>query len=87
MWCFVIILNMGSKRSKKGKKGIPRAVFDRLVKELSSDLKDNIMWQPEAIDALKETSENMLESRFERAANLAKMCKLETVRLEHLAHV
>ena len=73
-----------SHNKKSSSRGIPRAVFERLVKEISQDIKADMQWQPEAIDALWESSERMIEARFQKAGDLARLCKVETVKPEHL---
>ena len=65
-------------------KGIPYAVFARLVKELTPE---HIKWKKEAMGALKEECEKMVQEKFESAAERACMCKVETVTPVHLLGV
>lgn len=65
-------------------KGIPYAVFARLVKELTPE---HIKWRKEAMEALKEECEKMVQEKFEGAAERAIMCKVETVTPLHMSGI
>lgn len=69
-------------RRKKGV-GIPKATFTRILKTIGNDMKSDLLWQPEAIEALQEASEHMLEQRFFKANQLAKLCKVDTITAAH----
>lgn len=73
------------KRTHRRRKGLgfPRAAFSRLVKEIGHDFKSDMLWQPEAIQALQEASEHMLEQRFRKANKLAQLCKVDTITAAH----
>lgn len=62
---------------------IPRAAFSRLVRELGHDLKTNLLWKGDSIQALQEASEDLIQGRFHRAARLAKLCKVDTITPQH----
>jgi len=69
-------------RRRKGL-GFPKAAFTRLVKELGNDFKSDLLWQPDAVQALQEASEHMLEQRFRKANHLARLCKVDTITAAH----
>jgi len=74
-------------RRKKTKRshGIPKVAFDRLVREICQEQRVNskTLWQPEAMTALQEYCETMLERRFHKAQRLADLCRVQTVNIEH----
>lgn len=61
----------------------PRAAFARLVRELAADRRSDLLFQPDALAALQEAAETHLHSRFARAQNLAGLCKVDTLTLDH----
>ena len=64
--------------------GIPRATFARIVRKIAHDLQNKTMlWQPEALKALQEGAEALVDTRFSRAARFASMCKVDTVNVTH----
>jgi histone H3/H4 len=71
------------RRSKRVRFEIPRVSFRRLVEEIAAGCKSDLRIQQEAIEALQEYAENMLTERFGRCAELADLCKLDTVRGDH----
>ena len=72
-------LSQRMNQSKQTKTGysIPLAPFQRLVKEITYDMKENFRFQSTAIDALREASESMLVNVFEDA----NMCSLHAKRI------
>lgn len=63
---------------------IPKAAFDRLVREICHENRyDKTMWQPEALEALHDSCEQMLGRRFVHAQRLADLCRMETVNIQH----
>ena len=71
------------KRKSKHPFAIPRVPFRRLVQEIADSYKSDLRMQQAAIDALQESAELMLSERFGRCAELAELCKLDTIRDEH----
>lgn len=71
------------RRSKRVQFEIPRVSFRRLVEEIAAGCKSDLRIQQDAIEALQESAENMLSERFGRCAELAELCKLDTVRDDH----
>jgi histone H3/H4 len=61
----------------------PRAAFSRLVRELGGDIKSHLLWKPTGIQALQEATEDLIHHRFQRAARIAKLCKVDTITPEH----
>jgi len=72
-----------TKRKPRREFAIPKGSFRKLVQEIASGFKSDLRFQREAIDALQDSSEKMLQGRFERCSALAELCKLDTVRDEH----
>jgi len=73
------------RRSGQRKKAlvVPRAAFSRLVRELGQDVRANLLWKANSIQALQEASEDLIQGRFHHAARLAKLCKVDTVTPQH----
>lgn len=73
---------MARKSTPKRKQphDIPRATFRRIVSELVGDLNPELRVSQEAVDALQEESEKVLEERFDRSRALLDLCKVETLR-------
>jgi histone H3/H4 len=71
------------RRNKRVHFEIPRVSFRRLVEEIAAECKSDLRIQQDAIEALQESAENMLTERFVRCAELADLCKLDTVRDDH----
>lgn len=61
----------------------PRAAFSRLVRELGSDRKSDLLWKANSIQALQEAAEDLIQGRFQRAARIAKLCKVDTITPQH----
>ena len=70
-------------------RSIPRATFNRLVREITDDLeappnsKHYIKWSAEALQGLQEESELYVKEHFERAATLSDRFNHRTVGLKH----
>ena len=62
---------------------IPRVSFRRLVEEIAGEFKSDLRFQPEAIEALQASAEDLLSTRFARCSQLVELCKRDTVREEH----
>jgi histone H3 len=72
-----------AKRKARREFSIPKVSFRRLVQEIASEYKSDLRFQQEALDALQESSENLIIEQFHRCSELADLCKLDTVREEH----
>lgn len=72
-----------AKRKHRREFAIPRVSFRRLVQEIMSTYKSDLRIQDSALDALQESSETLLAERFGRCAQLASLCKLDTIRDDH----
>ena len=70
-------------RSSKHTRAIPRATFDRLIKEIAQEMDLNVMWSGDAIDALHEESETYLSERFQNAHYLCDTFKERTLSMKH----
>lgn len=71
------------RKIRKPVYAIPRVAFRRLVEEIAGKYKSDLRFQPEGIDALQESAENMLAEHFERCAHVAGLCKVDTIRKQH----
>jgi histone H3/H4 len=65
-------------------KQIPRANFERLVREIGRDFVPDIRWSAEAISALQEEAEEVLTDFFEKGDALAHMMGKKTMKPLHL---
>ena len=74
-------------RSSKRNHAIPRATFERLVKEIAQDLaqdgRPHVLWSAEAIDALHEESEVYLAEHFQHANYLCDTFNKKTLDMRH----
>jgi histone H3/H4 len=76
---------MPSKPKRKQQRpAFPRTSFRKLARSIGDGIKSDLLWQKEALDALQEASEQMLEGRFSAAHDLASLCKVETLTADHL---
>ena len=64
-------------------RSIPKATFDRLVREITQDYKSDMKWSAPALRGLQEESELYLKEHFERAAAISGRFKHRTVGLKH----
>ena len=69
--------------ARKKNLAFPRAAFARLVRELGQDFKADLLWKPTGLQALQEATEDLIQRRFQRAARIATLCKVDTVTTEH----
>ncbi len=75
--------------SRKTSHAIPRATFERLVKEIAQDIaqeKDydyRVIWSSDAIDALHEETQNYISERFSKANFLCDTFKKKTLDMRH----
>ena len=84
---FVKALEGGSIASAARQLGISPAAASqniaRLERELGQDIKSDLLWKANSIQALQEASEDLIQGRFHHAARLAKLCKVATVTPQH----
>lgn len=71
------------RKIRKPRYAIPKVAFRRLVEEIASKHKSDLRFQPEGLDALQESAENLLTEHFERCSQVAGLCKVDTIRAEH----
>ena len=71
------------RRKSHPTRGIPRAVFKRLVQEIAGERKSDVRFQVGAIDALHTASENLLMDKFGRCNKLMTLCNTCTVQELH----
>ena len=65
-------------------RSIPRATFNRLVREITDDLdRDYIKWSANALKGLHEEAELYVKEHFERASALSDRFNHRTVGLKH----
>lgn len=62
---------------------LPRATFSRLIREIGHDLRPNLKWSHDAIQALQDDAEQLLAERFARAGALSAQLKNKTVGARH----
>lgn len=73
----------GKRRIRRSRYAIPKVAFRRLVEEIASGFKSDLRFQPDGIDALQESAEGLIAEHFERCAQVAGLCKVDTIRKEH----
>lgn len=66
-------------------RGFPRAPFERVVREIAQRHKLDARFEPAAVDALRQASEELLESLFTTAHRLAEHAGRKTIDVEDLA--
>jgi histone H3/H4 len=74
------------KASKRGSdlvSAVPTAVFRRLVREITQDIKSDLRWEAEALEALQVDAEAYLVGRFGEANNKREMCESRTLKKAH----
>jgi histone H3/H4 len=71
------------RKIRKPRHAIPKMAFRRLVEEIASGFKSDLRFQPDGLDALQESAETVLTEHFERCAQVAGLCKVDTIRKEH----
>lgn len=71
------------RRARKVRFSIPKVAFRRLVEEIAGGCKSDLRFQPEGIDALQESAENLIAEHFGRCAKVADLCKVDTIRKHH----
>ena len=71
------------RKIRKPRYAIPKVAFRRLVEEIAADFKSDLRFQPDGLDALQESAESLLTEHFERCAQVAELCKVDTIRKEH----
>lgn len=63
---------------------VPRAVVNRVVRDIASDLKEGVRFQADAIEALHEAAEQYLVERLKEGNDLAVWTGGVTLMLRHL---
>lgn len=71
------------RKVRKHQFAIPKVAFRRLVEEIAASYKSDLRFQPDGIDALQESAEGLLAEHFGRCAQVAGLCKVDTIRKEH----
>jgi histone H3/H4 len=64
---------------------VPSAVFRRLIREISQDIKSDLRWEADALEALQVDAEAYLVGRFGEADRKREMCKSGTLKKIHFA--
>ena len=62
---------------------VPRATFQRLVREITGDFKSDLRWTAEALEALQGDAEQFVEEHFARARDLSHRFGHSTVAPRH----
>ena len=73
------------RRSSDLVSAVPSAVFRRLVKEITSDIKSDLRWEAEALAALQTDAEAYLIGRFGEADRIRELCNSGTLKRAHFA--
>ena len=71
------------RRNHKEDPIIPVAAFQRLVREISQERKEDIRWEGEALKALQVAAEAHLLEKFQRSDLLRELCNSKTLALKH----
>jgi len=86
-----VVAHVVSRRGSKRKRpdisdtipAIPVASFRRLVREISYDLRTDLRWEAEALNALHVDAEAYLIQQFDEAKRRMKMARVKTVDAGH----
>jgi len=62
---------------------IPIASFNRLVREITDDIKSDIRWEAKALEALHVDTEAFLIEKFYNADKNSRLCSKKTVNVKH----
>ena len=72
-----------SRRASDLVSAVPTAVFRRLVREITQDIKSDIRWEAEALEALQVDAEAFMIERFGEANRKREMCESRTLKKAH----
>jgi len=72
-----------SRRASDLVSAVPTAVFRRLVREITQDVKSDMRWEGEALEALQVDAEAFLIERFGDANKKREMCDSKTLKKAH----
>lgn len=72
------------KRRRQAENAIPVAAFRRLVREIAHDIKSDLRWEEEALEALQADAEAYLMSKFHKSDGIRRLCKSKTLTHDHL---
>jgi histone H3/H4 len=72
-----------SRRTSDLVSAVPTAVFKRLVREITQDIKSDIRWEAEALEALQVDAEAYMIERFGEANKKREMCDSRTLKKAH----
>jgi len=77
-------------RSPRRSRAIPRATFERLVREITQELKvcsgedpHSILWSADAMNALHDDAESFLSEHFQKAHYVCENFKKRTLHPQH----
>lgn len=74
-------------KSGRPQLSIPRARFDRLVREIAQDLSnpkpERVLWSAEAMQGLHEEAEAFLAEHFQSAKRVCDVCDERTLGVKH----
>jgi histone H3/H4 len=72
-----------SRRASDLVSAVPTAVFRRLVRELTQDVKSDMRWEAAALEALQVDAEAYMIERFGSANTKKEMCDCRTLKKVH----
>lgn len=72
-----------SRRASDLVSAVPTAVFRRLVRELTQDVKSDMRWEAAALEALQVDAEAYMIERFGNANTKKEMCDCRTLKKVH----
>jgi histone H3/H4 len=62
---------------------IPVAAFQRLVREITHDIKPDMRWEADALEALQVDAEAYLLQNFHDSNQIRSLCKSKTLNWDH----
>ena len=71
------------RRSSDLSSAVPTAVFRRLVREITEDVKSDLRWEAEALEALQVDAEAYMIGYFSEANKKREMCESRTLKKIH----
>ena len=72
-----------SRRASDLVSAVPTAVFRRLVREITQDVKSDMRWEAVALEALQVDAEAFMIERFGDANKKREMCESRTLKKAH----
>jgi len=63
---------------------IPVAAFRRLVREITHDIKSDLRWEDQALEALQVDAEAYLMKAFHDSDGIRRLCRSKTLTGDHL---